>query len=114
VLALFGSAPSGDLWSIGRFELMGAHGLVCVSVCRYQELSDILTLRPAAEHFLQERNSLRAVTPSLVMAGQTNKQLHMEILSKRAHGSNEIPGRPTSTRRLPFNFIPDREVLAGI
>jgi hypothetical protein len=52
---------------------MGARGLASVSVFRYQELSDILTLGPAAEHFLQERNSLRAVTPSLVMAGQTNK-----------------------------------------
>src|ERR1700737_1721816 len=38
----------------------------------------------------------------------------MEILGKRAHGSNEIPGRPPSTRRLPFNFIPDREVLANV
>ena len=73
MLALLGSLPSGDLWSIGRFELMGAHGLARVSVFGYQELSHILALRPAAEHFLQERNSLRAVTPSLVMACQTNK-----------------------------------------
>jgi hypothetical protein len=73
MLALVGSLTSGGLWSIGRFELMGAHGLAGVSVFGNQELSDILTLRPAAEHVLQERNSLRAVTPSLVMAGQTNK-----------------------------------------
>jgi hypothetical protein len=88
--------------------------LACVSVFPDQELSDILTLRPDAEHFFQERNSLRAVTPSLVMVGQTNKELHMEILSKRAYGSNEIPGRTAPTRRLPFDFIPDREILTRI
>jgi hypothetical protein len=48
------------------------------------------------------------------MAGEPDQQLSVEIIRKRADGSNEIPGRPPPTRRLPFNFIPDREVLAGI
>jgi hypothetical protein len=72
-MALFASLLSGDLRSIRGFELMGAHSLACVSVLGYQKLGDILTLRLAAEHFFQERNSLRVVTPSLVVAGQTKK-----------------------------------------
>src|ERR1700730_14787319 len=93
---------------------MGAHRLPRVPVFGYEELSDILTLRPSAQHLLQKRNRLRAVTPRLVMASQTKEKLRTEILRKRAHGSNEIPGRPTSAGRLPLNFIPDREVLASI
>jgi hypothetical protein len=47
------------------------------------------------------------------MVGEANEELDMEILRKRADGPNEVSGGPAATRRLPFDLIPDREVLAA-
>ncbi len=76
-----------------------AHRLPGLAIVRYQELSDILALRPPTDNLLEERNRLRAVKPRLVMAGETNEELDMEILSKRADGSNKVPCRPPAARR---------------
>ena len=38
----------------------------------------------------------------------------MEIIRKGADGSNQVPRRSPAARRLPFDFIPNREVLTAV
>ena len=72
------------------------------------------TFGPPTENLFKERYRLRAVTPCLVMAGEADKQLSVEISRKRADGSNKVPRRSPAARRLPFDFIPHRQVLAAV
>src|SRR6202043_4138445 len=93
------------LQSIGSLELTGTHYLPRLAIVGDQELGDIRALRPSPKHFLQERNRLGAVASSLVMPGEPNEELDMQILRQRANGSDKLTGRSPPAGRLSFDFV---------
>ena len=103
---------SGELWSVGGFELLRSTHLTGLAVGGDQTTDHILPIRPPAKDLFQEGDHARQLAPRLMVVRESKQEHDLDVLDKLPHALDEPAGGPTAFRQPLFELIPQGQVLA--